>query len=94
MGVGRATKRGERGRREQREGGRSVHRAERGEDAGGRSQGEALFPVPGYFASVLLTAFVKSFALVPPERNFVSFCEEPKGSACVCEHVCQAAELL
>lgn len=93
MGLGRARKRGERGRREQREGGRSVHRAERG-DAGGPSQGEALFPVPGYFASALLTAFVKSFVLVPPERNFISFCDEPKGSACVREHVCQTPGLL
>ena len=78
------------GRREQREGGRSVHRAERGEDAGGRSQREALFPVPGHSASVLLSAFVKSFVVVPPEKNSISFCEGPKGSAWVHEHVCQA----
>lgn len=81
-----------RGDAENREREREVCTEQRG-DARGRSQGEALFPAPGYVASVLLTAFVKSLVLVPPERNFISFCEEPKGSARVREYVCQTPGL-
>lgn len=61
--------------------GRSVRGAERGAEAGGRSQGKRSFQGLVISQCVLLIAFVKPFVLAPPQRNFISLCEEPKGSA-------------
>ena len=95
---------GEKGRREHRVAGRSVHGAERGRSRGKRcsrclvisqcvllscswclviSQCVLLSCSWCLVISqcVLLIAFVKPFVVVPPDRNFISPCEEPKGSA-------------
>ena len=61
--------------------GRSMRGAERGAEAGGRSQGKRSFQGLVISQCVLLIAFVKPFVLAPPQRNFISLCEEPKGSA-------------
>ena len=67
---------GKKGRREQRAAGRSVHGAERG-----RSRGKRCSRCLVISQCVLLIAVVKPFVVVPPERNSISLCEEPKGSA-------------